>query len=430
MQHEKLPYWIIPSESTLLSMIPKPNHSTTLHPPSNPINQVHLIYGPFSLSSNGELSPSRIETLSIKNSAQLFKLGKKKKDLGLQSCELLCGGKLITESHPLNLPNQSCIMVLPDSPPSPSIEMDSFMRFNELDHQDEYKTVDWSHPDTLLAFLVEMASDEIPFEFLSEASQKCVDIEEALDMAFALKVNAEPINVVESQSSPWCGSTKLFQGPWKASSSPNAVHEVSLPSSFTSNPTPGTSSTLEVSISTSSTQVIPSPGRRRPRPRPRQKKRKKDPPDLNLVVDLKLEIDTLYERRTAWYAKAHHYYHQGSKHLGSLVAQYYSELARTCTREIRLKETERAVLLVEHLLEPCSLDLHGCSVYEGETAVRAWLHLLTHQPATSFPFKIVVGLGKHSSNGNPKLGPAIAAVLKKEKVKFTKHPGVFLIHEH
>ncbi|KAI5815095.1 hypothetical protein BZA77DRAFT_317009 [Pyronema omphalodes] len=152
------------------------------------------------------------------------------------------------------------------------------------------------------------------------------------------------------------------------------------------------------------------------------------------------------EARNEAFAKAAASYRRSkSNHLFGGAAAFYADLGKDL--HIKTKEFENAA--AERHVEENSgfdvIDLHGITVQQAIKIVRErvtqwWVRA---DPGGAYgsdfcaarggnrvakkPFKVVTGAGKHSKGGEPRIAPAVAKMLEREKWRITKTEGEILV---
>ncbi|KIW73856.1 hypothetical protein, variant [Phialophora macrospora] len=120
------------------------------------------------------------------------------------------------------------------------------------------------------------------------------------------------------------------------------------------------------------------------------------------------------------------------------VAAYYSEIAREQMKAAKEAHAAEADLLVSKQSSATVLDLHGVSVPDAvriaSAKTQSWWDGLgdaKYAPGGGGPvrvgFRIVTGLGTHSKNRAPRIGPAVSKMLIREGWKVTIGHGELIV---
>ena len=141
------------------------------------------------------------------------------------------------------------------------------------------------------------------------------------------------------------------------------------------------------------------------------------------------------------FTKASSAYRRGKsdRHFGA-VAAYYSDIGREHMRAAREQSSSAANSLVSMKSTPSSIDLHGVSVMDAvriaSQRTQTWWDSLgdsklvpggTGAVALREGFRIVTGVGRHSKDGAPKVGPAVTKRLINEGWKVDLGQGELLV---
>ncbi|EXJ72808.1 uncharacterized protein A1O5_03956 [Cladophialophora psammophila CBS 110553] len=120
------------------------------------------------------------------------------------------------------------------------------------------------------------------------------------------------------------------------------------------------------------------------------------------------------------------------------VAAHYSEIGRERIRAAKEAKAAEADLLVAEQSSPTVLDLHGVTVQDavriGSMKTQSWWDGLGDAKYASggggparVGFKIVTGVGTHSKNHAPRIGPAVSKMLMREGWKVEIGHGELLV---
>ena len=129
-----------------------------------------------------------------------------------------------------------------------------------------------------------------------------------------------------------------------------------------------------------------------------------------------------------------------SDHLMGGATAVYSERARESAIRNRANLAAAANARVQaNGIKTDGIDLHGVTVQHAvriakEKAHQWWeglgetRHTAVGREAMAFGYQIVTGLGTHSANGVPKIGPAVSKSLMKEGWDLSFQPGRVVVH--
>jgi len=139
------------------------------------------------------------------------------------------------------------------------------------------------------------------------------------------------------------------------------------------------------------------------------------------------------------FAQASDDYRRGkSDHLMGGAAAYHATVAQEKLRAAKELSACAADSLVMSQSNPRMLDLHGVSVADAvriaRNQVALWWHSLGDTKYASGGggparegYRVVTGMGRHSRDGAPKIGPAVSRMLVREGWKVTVGQGEILI---
>lgn len=142
---------------------------------------------------------------------------------------------------------------------------------------------------------------------------------------------------------------------------------------------------------------------------------------------------------TTAFSQASNAYRRGkSDHLMGGAAAYYADMGRENIRLSKELSERAAESLVISQSTPNLLDLHGVSVADAvritKEQVASWWQSLGDTkyagggggPARE-GYRVVTGMGRHSRDGAPKIGPAVSRMLVREGWKVTVGQGEILV---
>jgi hypothetical protein len=139
------------------------------------------------------------------------------------------------------------------------------------------------------------------------------------------------------------------------------------------------------------------------------------------------------------YTKASAAYKRGkSDHLMNGVASYYAELGRERAKAAKASFAAAAYAHVASQSSSRVLDLHGVGVADAvriaQQMVNIWWESLgdaKYAPGGGGPardgYRIVTGVGRHSKDGAPRIGPAVSRMLVREGWKVEISPGEIIV---
>lgn len=140
------------------------------------------------------------------------------------------------------------------------------------------------------------------------------------------------------------------------------------------------------------------------------------------------------------YTKAAAAYKRGkSDHLMGGVAGYYADVGREQVKAAKALNAAAADALVMSQSSPRAIDLHGVSVADAvriaNARVNIWWESLgdaRYAPGGGGParegFRIVTGIGRHSKDGAPRIGPAVSRMLIREGWKVEVGQGETIVY--
>jgi hypothetical protein len=140
------------------------------------------------------------------------------------------------------------------------------------------------------------------------------------------------------------------------------------------------------------------------------------------------------------YAKASAAYKRGkSDHLMNGVAAYYADVARERSKAAKASLEAAADAHVASQSSPHVLDLHGVGVAAAVRIVQARVNIwwdslgdTKYAPRGGGPardgYRIVTGIGRHSKNGAPRIGPAVSRMLVREGWKIEIGQGEIIVY--
>jgi hypothetical protein len=161
------------------------------------------------------------------------------------------------------------------------------------------------------------------------------------------------------------------------------------------------------------------------------------------------KIDPAYTRAVAVshdaaasvaYAKASAAYKRGkSDRLMNGVAAYYAGIARECSKAAKASFDAAADAHVASQSTSRVLDLHGVGVADAvriaQEKVNIWWDSLgdaKYAPGGGGPardgYRIVTGIGRHSKDGAPRIGPAVSRMLVREGWKVEVGQGETIVY--
>lgn len=141
---------------------------------------------------------------------------------------------------------------------------------------------------------------------------------------------------------------------------------------------------------------------------------------------------------TAFLQASNAYRRGKSDHLIGGAAAYYADVAHENVRAAKELNAYAADSLVMSQSTSCMLDLHGVSVADAvriaKKQVAIWWDSLGDTKYASGGggpvregYRVVTGIGRHSRDGTPRIGPAVSRMLVKEGWKVTVGQGEILI---
>lgn len=150
-----------------------------------------------------------------------------------------------------------------------------------------------------------------------------------------------------------------------------------------------------------------------------------------------LNTSQLASARSTALAQANTAYRKSkSNPLMAGAASYYSSVGRETSASLRRQETALAEKLVSSQSRPGEVDLHGVRVHDAvriaKEEVESWWENEGREWAREGKvmkegLKIVTGIGRHSQGGKGKLGPAVGAMLVKERWKVEFGEGFLIV---
>lgn len=176
---------------------------------------------------------------------------------------------------------------------------------------------------------------------------------------------------------------------------------------------------------------------------PQYMPRPPSPPSANATTSSKLPlpVDTatnLATARSKAFSQASSAYRKSkSKPLMGGAAAYYSSVGRDAAAALVQHEAAVADALVAAQSRPDEIDLHGVNVKDAVRITRTKVQAWWDDGATEWArhgkvqghggFRVVTGVGRHSSGGKSRLGPAVGAMLVREGWKVEVGDGVVMV---
>ena len=156
-----------------------------------------------------------------------------------------------------------------------------------------------------------------------------------------------------------------------------------------------------------------------------------------LPLPVKTATSLATQRSNAFTQASSAYRKSKSKPLMGGAAAYYSSVGRDATTALAQHEAAVADALVAGQSKADEIDLHGVNVKNAVRITRIKVQAWWDNGAAEWArhgkvqghggFRVVTGLGKHSSGGKSRLGPAVGAMLVREGWKVEVGDGVVMV---